>query len=404
VKDDFFTTLGKELDRAAERQAGRRLLPRLHWTRRSALVLIPAMVLIAVPAFAAVTGVLRSSSRRPVNVNTLCATRSIPPPSRSTAPPPAGLLRLLGVLRRPRTPGDRYPTALNLLSGVSGVNPNSVRIAQTSPDGTRVLVIPVGNINAPPNYSPDPRCARRIPPPPPATPGVCLVTRTPTGAGRSCAAVKDFRSRGLPAEISIRGRSEVAGLVPDGVTSVSLAWRHQHRLDIPVVENTYIARVRRIGHQQMRVLWHGAFGTRVVSQGGPSISAAERRREQRSVARDRRATRTPNVLPAVGRAATIFTMRVRAPLPDSVHGTYVMTLRGPLTGDCGRLGRRMDIVRPNSFGKSKGVIALGYFPAGMGFSRRWCKGTYRGSIELWPHGKRRGFGHRPYGHFSFEVR
>jgi hypothetical protein len=80
VKDDFFTRLGNELDQAAERQARRRLLPRLHWTRRTGLVLVPAMVLIAVPAFAAVTGVLRSSSRKPVNVNTLCATGSAPPP------------------------------------------------------------------------------------------------------------------------------------------------------------------------------------------------------------------------------------------------------------------------------------------------------------------------------------
>jgi hypothetical protein len=202
---------------------------------------------------------------------------------------------------------------------------------------------------------------------------------------------------------------QVAGLVPDGVTSVSLIYRTRGtatRVNVPVVQNTYVALVRgvRLGALRPTVVWHGPGGSRVVVKGGSTITPRMRRLMRRSLARDRAATRVPSVLPRVGRAKTIFTLRVRPPRPKSVHGLYVLTLRGPDSTDCRRRASRRLGATPASHGQRKGVIDILYGPGELGGGARWCRGAYNGRIELWPHGFRHGFSHRPYARFSFRVR
>jgi hypothetical protein len=403
VSGDFFSRLEDELHEAAERRANRRgLLPHMGWTRRTALVLIPAMVLIAVPAFAAVTGVLHSSNRRhPVNVNKLCLPHAAPQRT-STARPPASLLNLLGVLRRPQTERDKYPTALKLLPGVTEVNPAFVRVAQNRA-GRKVVLVPAANVRAPLRFSRDPRCGRLIPPRPPRAPGVCVIIRVSSGAASGCFTADQFRHGDIPLMLGAGHHQDVAGVVPDGVKSVSLEWPGR-RVDLQVIENTFATRLPRTGHYLPRVIWHTATGDRVMSRGSYSITPGEHRRAQRSLAGDLKATRVARVRPGVGHVTSTFTMRVRSPVRASRDAVFAVTLRGPLAGDCSRTGRRQDIVKPNSFGKRRGVISVAYFATGMGFSRHWCVGTYRGAIVLWPHGKRQGFSHRAYDSFSFRVK
>lgn len=426
---DFFSRLESELAKAAERRAGRRLLPQVRWTRRTVLVLIPATVLVAVPAFAAVSGVFHVTHHRHVGrvhgpvasgggvvdlgPHSDCHFSSIPQPPKSSAPPPQQLSSVLGVLRRPRTKDDGPAIVPDLLQTVAGVNPDYVRVAQRLPDGTTLIVMPAQNIHARPPVPHSPGCREPVPPVRAPEPGVCLIVRARAGASAGCQTVAQLERGMAPGGFSGpygRDAVELSAIVPDGVTSVSLVYRQRgrvRRVEARVIDNTYAVLVHGLNAMRAKptVLWHGTAGTRAVVKGGPTVTPRERKLMRRSLARDRHATRVPSVYPRAGTRRAIFTLRVRPPHPKSRAGIYVVTVTGPSAGNCRRQASRRFGAVPATHGVRKGVIDILYGPGEVGGGGKdWCPGTYNGTIELWPHGFHRRFSHHVYARFQFSVR
>jgi hypothetical protein len=408
---DFFSRLEDELAKAAERRAQRRLLPQMRWTRRTVLVLIPATALIAVPAFAAVTGVFHASHKRLVNLNPKpCVQRTPLRPRTSNLPPPPELTSILGVLRRPSRPADRMSGSLTLLPFVAGINPDYVRVRHPGPPPATLIILPAQNIRAQqalPNTS-----ACKLAKGPRQTPqsGVCLIERFGSGAGGGCFTAAQIRRGALPGALSggMHGAALVAGLVPDGVTRVTLTFRRhrrEKRVELPVVDNTYAVMVKLRFGIRPRVVWHRQGTHQLVSRGGSPLTTRQRLLNRRSLERDLAATRVPSIFPPAGHAKTLFTMRVRPPLPRSWRAMYVVTLVGRNSANCRQRGRR-DLVgyQVGRSGRRKGLLVVAFVAQDMGGGSRWCRGLYRGQIELWPHGFRHGFSHHLYARFRFSVR
>jgi hypothetical protein len=408
---DFFSRLERQLVAAAERRARRRLIPRVRWTRRTALVLIPAVVLVAVPAFAAVSGVFQSNKRL-VNLNPKpCVDKRPLRPRMSNQPPPADLVSMLGVLRRPTRPSDRVNNSLALLPFVAGINRDSVRVRRQSPK-TTLVVYTAENIHAMPDVPNTPACRAVNGPTHPAQPGVCLVTRYGAGGGAGCYTAREIQNGTSPGSLSGGGLPDgsalVSGLVPDGVTSVSLTFSqrgHVRDVRLPVVENVYagLVQYKHVGLRP-RVVWNGPTGSRLAAKGGSPLTARQRRLARRSLKRDLAATAVPKVFPPVGNAKTLFTLRVRPPKPASRRAIYVVRLIGLSTAGCRQRGRRDLPAYAISSGRRKGLLAVAFGPSEMGGGTHWCRITYHGLIQIWPHGIQRNANRHVYARFTFRVR
>jgi hypothetical protein len=418
--NDFFSQLEERLEHAAE-QRSRPWPLRLRWTRRSALVLIPAIVVASVPAFAAVHGVLHHSTKvtgGPYGVGasydvdaTRCSKMKAPDQTPSTQPPPADVLAVIGTLRRPATQSDALPNAAAAIPFASGINPGAVRLARSDPDGTKAYLIPAQDTTIGLEPGRGQLCkylVHKVKP----QPGVCLYVTTGAArpGGSDCRGAAQIRSgdtttaswqQGMP-----RTSAVVSGIAPDGVTSVTLVYRGPdgvHRFTLPVVGNVYRQTLSpiKIGVEP-QVIFNGPQGSRVAHTPRPTsrhMILLRRARERR----DRDATRVPAVYPRAGDPGTMFELRFRPRVPRSLRAVYVIVLRGPNTVDCGRALKRTYSAQVPLRGKHEGLVSSVYTGADFG-GKRWCKATYRGTITLYEHGYNKTSPKRLYGRFALTVR
>lgn len=418
---DFLDRLGAELDRAARRRARHAYVPFAPpWSRRALVMAIALLALVAVPTGAALTGVFNGSSGHPnprtspslVDVGPHC-TGPTPKPQFTDDPPAPELLRILGVLRRPATPEDaiEHPESASQMLG-GPVNPNAIRLAQTTPDGTRYYLIPVANVNAQHPLPDTPACKRFRSPKLPVLPGVYLREKTRDGGGGATRATVDAIERGFTLFTSyVEGRDGpghaiAAGIAPDGVSAVTLRHRthgRTHSITVPVVGNVFATSFAGHAGANIRLYFHTADGLKAVGRKPPSL--AVRRRQQalnrRSKARDRAATAKAEAFPPSGSAHTIFTVRMKAPRPPA-HAIYVVRVAGPQPGACSKQSSNRIGVEPALAGELRGLVK-----ASFGFPRNvpgWCRGHYRGTITLDANGRRKGGDRGVVGRFGFVVR
>jgi hypothetical protein len=392
----FLDDLGRQLvERARQDAAGRRR------SRRALALAFALLALIAVPA-AAVTGVFdrASKSRRPssapglVDLGGGCRQKS-PPAGRTTSdPPPDELLSILGVLRRPRQPGDRVPQTRLGLDMVDGVNPGYVRRVRSS-NGYSGYLIPALNVKF---LAGGPRCPGQ-PAPPQIEPeaGVCIRSHSAGG----CSPVSGIREgKSLLTEGgSTHGTTFAAGIVPDSVTAV--IWRVRRGrgfLDtrIPVRDNVFIGRFPgRAGHG-LYVYWVDASGSRRLVIGPHRFTPAERRRQARERALDRAAGPRPAIWPRAGSGHTLFELRMRVANPP-LGEIYGVTVTGGMPGACGRRWVQRIGMSPAARGRDRGLMRAGFSRSGS--DTPFCRGTYRGVVR-----KGRARSAPVIGTFSFRVR
>lgn len=162
---DFIDRLGAELLRAASgpelapapsaarsRLSMRVRIEALSWRGRAAAILATTAV-VATPALA----ITQPWNPKPRQIVIRKGNHSGPAPtaavSISTDAPPTKQLLLLGVLRRPATALDHSPQvdrALGLLSGISGIELNYVRVLYDAPGQPLVLLFTAKRSDAPP--------------------------------------------------------------------------------------------------------------------------------------------------------------------------------------------------------------------------------------------------------------
>jgi hypothetical protein len=302
---------------------------------------------------------------------TACTGPTQAPPPATTRPAPFELTRLLGVLRRTGTPADQVPEGATFLM-VRGVNPAATRLAYTDERGLRYYLVPAENIRYQPPLPNTPACKRfRLHVRPQS--GVCLVIKgRERDASASCNGAKAIRT-GFSLLSTTRHAS---GVVPDGVTAVSLRIRHhgRHRtITVRVHSNVFTARYVGGLAGPPREFFHTSAGVKAVGAMRPTRRQRVLRR--RSAAHDRNATASPSVIPLIGRPRTTFTFRIRisSPRPNDV---YVVKVRGP--GLC--LHALDTSAAPQTRrGDSNGLIKVGIGYGALGRSA-WCRGRYRGTI------------------------
>jgi hypothetical protein len=183
---------------------------------------------------------------------------SAPP---STGSPPPALLSELGVLRRARTVADALPTRF-YSSLATGVNPASIRLADTSAANGRYYLVPADNI--------DPEARSSCAPSGHGRPeaGVCLVERGGAG-GSACASADEVRAgesliRGDRVPGTRPGTVFVSGIVPDGVRQVVLeypAGAPVLRVDVKVENNVFATSFNGSAALKPKVIWRTASGT-----------------------------------------------------------------------------------------------------------------------------------------------
>jgi hypothetical protein len=278
---------------------------------------------------------------------------------------------MLGVLRRAGTPADQVPAGATYLM-VRGVNPAATRLAYTDERGLRYYLVPAENIRYQPPLPNTPACRRFHVQVRPQS-GVCLIVkRRESDAGASCNGATAIQT-GFSLLSTTRHAS---GIVPDGVTAVSLRIRHhgRHRtITVPVHNNVFTARYVGGLAGPPREFFHTLAGIKAVGAMPPT--RRQRALRRRSAAHDRNASARPSVIPPVGRPRTTFTLRIRIAKPRP-SDLYVVTVRGP--GPCLRAfdGAATPQTRR---GQVRGLIKLGigYGPLGR---RAWCGGRYRGTV------------------------
>lgn len=416
----FLDRLGEELERAARQQShARGLRFTRRWSRRTLVFALVAALLVAVPTVAAVTGVFKTGHPHPhprsqpglVDVGPRCGGPT-PKVRFTTAPAAPELVRILAVLRRPQTSQDRlpHPERFGVLAP-SPINPDSVRLAQTSTYGARIYLIPVADVNAEPDVPDTPACARIKPPKRPVVPGLVVYERSANGGGGAGRATAAAIRQGFTLNTSyVEGRDKPGhatafGLAPDGVSEVTLRYRRDrrwHSIRVPVVGNVFATSFPGHAGQAIRLYFHTAHGVRAVGPLPPSRAARRRQHDltQRSLARDRAATARPQAFPARGTAHTVFTVRMKVSRPSS-DGIYIISISGPKPGDC----RHATVLRSGVLAAETGPLR-GLVRAAFGYPRSeagWCAGRYRGTVTLDGNGRRRGGTRSPLGHFVFQV-
>jgi hypothetical protein len=414
---DWFSRYEHELRAALRAAAARQRDPRRNlWRSRAPLLVALALVVVAVPAVAAVTGAFKSERvplhLRPGSGGALGPGCSGPgpsaPPPGVKGPAPSVLTRYFAALRRPATAAD-YLDASHL-PHLAGVYTDAVRFAYEAGTGTRYYLVPAQNVNYSPPVPNTPACKayRRLHRP--AEPGVCGWGAGAVGqatGGGACISLAQLRKTGFSGlgqgfSYGMRpGTMLVYGLAADGIRAVVLRYPKRapvRQVRIPVRSNVVAAVVRGRPEVGPAVYAETKDGLKLVQPGQQRTSTRQRELNKRSAARDLHATARPVVIPPVGRPHTTFTMRVRVdPLPGYA---YVVRATGP-PGLC-RQAMHPFAYAPKRSGPTRGLIkvGIGYGPLGL---HKMCVGHYRGTIRRVRQGARVATG-TVVGRFTFEVK
>lgn len=211
--------------------AGRRRSRRL--SRRSAGLLAVGAVLVGGTAIAATT---------PWSPQLGDARRG--QPTVATTPVPADQTAALAVLRREQNDADRGPrvtAALRMLTpeAADGLRLDSVRLLAERPDGAMILV-------------PSERAFKALKDGPDSRDQLCLIQsvtgrkigdkglpRPLMGMGMSCGSVRDVKLGRMMTGSRWNERTELSGLVPDGVAAVEVPLRGGPTLRAKVANNAF---------------------------------------------------------------------------------------------------------------------------------------------------------------------
>jgi hypothetical protein len=206
---DFLDRLAVQLAHAERTTSTTAAVPaHRRWRARRTVILALATTLGATGAALAATGVL---SAGPVSLDQYRAGEhatlvSVVPPSQAAA---------FAILRRPATASDALPASMlpEQFIHIYGANPALARRVQGLPQGAEAWLVP-GNGS------------------------LCLVTNS----GASCGPDATLIKYGLAIESgSGSGSQSVTGVVPDGVTSVTITLGSGSQQDATVVDNGYTA-------------------------------------------------------------------------------------------------------------------------------------------------------------------
>jgi hypothetical protein len=180
-------------------------------------------------------------------------------PSVSSAPAPPSQQALLSVLRRPQTAADRSSASQQALR-LTGRRYRDVRITDVRVIGgatasESVVLVPVGEVKG------RSKAAGR----PTTGDALCLFTvdarKTAAQACFTESAVRDGTGRVLSG-------TQLAGVVPDGVSVVRFAAPGRGAFDVPVHDNTYSVLLRRL-QPGSTLAWRRADGSAAAfSRGG----------------------------------------------------------------------------------------------------------------------------------------
>lgn len=192
--------------------------------------------------------------------------------------PGPGLLAVLGVLRSDARERDRFP-APDGVRGTPGVQLEATRYLGTAPSGLRHYVVPIRNGQVAEEPLPE-RCVRelsgeareraerrnrRIRDAQPAW-DICLLAETGSG-GCGVGGARALEERGtIGSSQTSGGASDVVGLVPDGVASVTARYDGFERT-VPVTRNffTYGVELGASGALRARIVWRDPAG-RVIRE------------------------------------------------------------------------------------------------------------------------------------------
>jgi hypothetical protein len=205
---DFLDRLAVEFA-VAERALSTVAIPaRRRWRARRTVILALATTLGATGAALAATGVLSSGpvSLTQYRAGEQAAPAAVVPPRQAAA---------FAILRRPATASDALPASMlpEQFIRIYGANAALARRVEGLPQGVDAWLVP-GNGS------------------------LCLVTND----GASCGPDATLIKYGLAAESgSGSGAQSVTGIVPDGVTSVTITLANGSRQDTTVVDNGYAA-------------------------------------------------------------------------------------------------------------------------------------------------------------------
>lgn len=184
-------------------------------------------------------------------------------PSVSSAPAPPSQRALLGVLRRPQTAADRSSvsqTALRLTGRrYRNVRLTEVRVLGGATTSESVVLIPVGEVAA---RSTEARSGT-------SEDALCLFTvdarKTSAPSCFTERAVRDGTGRVLSG-------TQLAGVVPDGVSVVRFSVPGRGAFDVPVHDNAYTVLLTRLGPGST-LAWRRADGSPAPFAGGGSTRA-----------------------------------------------------------------------------------------------------------------------------------
>jgi hypothetical protein len=377
--------------------ASRRVSARKRRTRRRRGACAAAIVvLIGAPALAA-TGIWRpklGSDRMPGATITGQA-------------PPAQQLKLLGVLRREQTDRDRGARTREALTmvgkTVAGVRTESIRLLAQTKQDRGIVLIPVAryHLNEPklPADAPASLRARFQP----ARDGLCVFSLDsdhgkPAGAGVACYSTQDVELGRAQSGLGDR----TAWLLPDGVASLKLEYRHGRSITASVHDN--LALYTAPSYEWLRVTWLAADGRVVKELNAPSVPTGPH-------ARQYPAEYDPL---APGARGTGAVLRVAARTTDGVMDVELLVkprlVNRPLIGRHATEPLTLLLTRPACAGKRDVVQRTGSLmsprkiryqqfditPSTGDFDRaNWCAGHYTGALRVHT---------RIIGTFAFDVR
>lgn len=283
----FFDELESQLQAAAKQAAASGAPARPWWRRRRNAALIAVVVAgAATPALAKVTGIWNPGVSPQPPEQTVTAgvgggfSCSVPGgplgPSITDAPPSSKLTAILAVLRRPRKPSDRFAGVSRSGLAVRAVNLRAIRYLGSA-GGERFFAVP--NLGPRPRPRLPARCLKRLPAAErrraeesrrrsPTVPTVCLVSAHST---LGCPSAHTIQTMGAWGIVAGSGqRSEVVGLVPDGVDAVTVRYGNSARTF--GVNDNFFAYAVAVEADRFpdAIVWHRADGSaREVAPPGP---------------------------------------------------------------------------------------------------------------------------------------